>query len=196
MASLCRDHGTSTLALRAAAPLRMRVSMSAMGSVIMSGSPAGLHEARDLSLAREVPQAEPAHAKAAEERTRPSAQRATVVGPDPELRGPGSFHHEARLRHSELSYGFSGPEGHPEAAQQGLALGIGPGRGADHDRESLDLVDLVEVDLGEDHLLAQAERVVSAPIERSIGHPLEVAHPREGDRDQPVEELVHAHAPE
>src|SRR4029453_4649957 len=100
--SLCRDHGTSMLALRACAPLRMRVSMSAMGSVIMSGSPAGLHEPRDLSLARGVAETEAAHGEATVEGTRPAAEGTAVVRPDPELRGPGSFHHEGGLRHDIL----------------------------------------------------------------------------------------------
>src|SRR5262249_17993433 len=90
----------STLALRALAPLRMRVSMSAMGSVIMSASPAGLHQARNLSLAREVAETDPAHAEPTEEGPRPPAERTAIVSPDPELRGPGRFHHQARLRHS------------------------------------------------------------------------------------------------
>src|SRR5215475_4877489 len=102
MASLCRDHGTSTRALRAPAPLRMRVSMSAIGSVIMGGSPARLHEARNLSLARQVAQAEAAHAEAAVEGARPTAQRTPVVSPHPELRGTGRFHHEGGLGHAIL----------------------------------------------------------------------------------------------
>ena len=72
----------------------------------------------------------------------------------------------------------------PRRAQQRLALGVGAGRRADHDREPLDLVDLVEVDLREDHLLAQAERVVAAAVERAVGHALEVAHARQRDRDR------------
>src|SRR4029077_18417854 len=88
------------LALRAPAPLRMRVSMSATGSVIMSGSPAGLHESRDLPLAREIAQADAAHTEPTVEGPRPSAERTAIVCPDPELRGPGRFHHETRLRHS------------------------------------------------------------------------------------------------
>ena len=60
-----------------------------MGSVIMSGSPARLHEAGNLPLARQVAQAEAAHAEAPVERPRPPAQRAAVVGPDLELRAAG-----------------------------------------------------------------------------------------------------------
>src|SRR5262249_38426099 len=88
----------------------MRVSMSAMGSVIMGGSPAGLHEAGDLSFAREPPETESAHAEAAIECARTSAQRATGVGPDPELRGSGGFHHEAGLGQRQILYA---PQGLP-----------------------------------------------------------------------------------
>src|SRR5262245_325136 len=90
------------LALRAPAPLRMRVSMSAIGSVIMGRSPARLHEARNLTLARQIAQAEAAHAEAAIEGARPTAQRAAVVRPHPELRGAGCFHHEGGLGHAVL----------------------------------------------------------------------------------------------
>src|SRR5207302_10198708 len=54
-----------------------------------------------------------------------------------------------------------------------------------------DLVDLVVDDLGEDHLLAEPERVVPATVEPLCRHALEVADAREGDVDKPVEELVH-----
>src|SRR5262245_1683686 len=90
----------------------------------------------------------------------------------------------------------SGPERHAEAAEQRLALGVGAGGGADHDRQSLDLVDLVEVDLREDHLLPEPERVVAATVEGAVGHALEVAHPGQRGGDEPVEELVHAVAPQ
>src|SRR6185369_17291709 len=52
------------------------------------GLPARLREARDLPPTRQVPETEPAHAEAAEERTRPSAERAAVVRPHLELRRP------------------------------------------------------------------------------------------------------------
>src|SRR5262245_66226276 len=97
ISAFCRDHGMSTLALRAPAPLRMRVSMSAIGSVIMGGSPAGLGQAGDLSPAREVAQTEPAHPEAPEERPRASAQRTTIVRPHLELGRAGCLHHETGL---------------------------------------------------------------------------------------------------
>src|SRR5262245_50672353 len=98
----------STLALRAPAALRMRVNMSAIGSVIMIGSPAGLGEAGDLPLAGQVPQAEPAHAEAAEEGSRTPAQRAAVVGPHLELGRPRRLHHETRLCHRPAPYARNG----------------------------------------------------------------------------------------
>src|SRR5688572_5417682 len=171
MASLWRDHGTSTAAFRAAPPLRMRVNMSAMGSVSMGASPAGLHDAGNLPLQGELAQADAAHAKAAVEGARPPAEPAAVVGPHPELGRAGSFHHQRRLGHVRPS----GPERHAEAAQQRLAFGIRPGGRADHHGQSLDLVDLVEVDLGKYHLFANAERVVAATVEGAVGDALEVA---------------------
>src|SRR6188474_870359 len=96
--SFSRDHGTSMLALRAPMPLRMRLRRSAIGSVIMM-LPARLRQARDLPLARQVPQAQAAHAEAAEERARPAAERAPIVRPHLELRGPGRLYHETGLGH-------------------------------------------------------------------------------------------------
>src|SRR5262245_31950950 len=98
MASFCRDHGTSTLTCRAPAALRMRVSMSAMGSVSMR-SPARLGEAGYLPLAGEVAQAETAHPEAPEERARPPTERAAIVGPHLELGRARRLHHETCLRH-------------------------------------------------------------------------------------------------
>src|SRR5450830_1011155 len=68
------------------------------------------------------------------------------------------------------------------------------GRGSDRDVEPPDLGDVVVVDLGKDDLLANAERVVSAAIERARIEPAEVANARQRHRDEPIEELVHAHS--
>src|SRR2546430_10543385 len=86
----------------------------------------------------------------------------------------------------------SSPEGHSEGLEQRLPRRVAARRRADDHREALDLVHFVEVDLGEDHLLAEAEGVVAAPVEGAVGHALEVAHARQGHVHQPVEELVHA----
>src|SRR3989442_2004205 len=82
----------------------MRVKRSAMGAVIMRVcSPARFGEAGDLPLAREVAQAQPAHAEAAVEGARAPAQRTAIVGPHLELRGPRRLHHETGLRHDRNS---------------------------------------------------------------------------------------------
>src|SRR2546425_12242963 len=87
----------STVALRAAVALRMRVRKSAIGSVSMAASPARLHQARNLPAAHQLPQAEPAHAEAAVERPRAAAQRAAGAGAHLELRPPRGLHPETRL---------------------------------------------------------------------------------------------------
>src|SRR6266511_2094472 len=53
------------------------------------------------------------------------------------------------------------------------------------------LRNVVVVDLREDQLFADAERVVAAPVERTRAEAPEVADPRERDRDEPIEELPH-----
>ena len=53
-------------------------------------------------------------------------------------------------------------------------------------------VDLVVVDLGEDQLLGDAERVVAPAVERVGRQAAEVADAGDGEADQPVEELPHA----
>src|SRR5262245_16598611 len=188
---LTRENGTSTLPFRAPAPLRMRVSMSAIGSVSMP-SPTRLHEARNLALPGQPPQAEAAQPEPPIEAPRPAAHRAPVVRPHLELGRPGRLHHQTCLRHRRRSLC---PEGEPERVQQRLALAVGARRRADHHGHPLDLLDLVEVDLREDELFPDAERIVSPTVERAIGHTLEVAHARQGHADQSIEEFVHAIAP-
>src|SRR6266511_3156093 len=78
-----------------------------------------------------------------------------------------------------------------EVAQECSAFLVVPGGGHHRDVEPFDLLDLVVVDLREDDLLAHPERVVTLPVERLRRHALEVAHPRQRDGDEPVEELVH-----
>src|SRR3954453_19012143 len=69
--------------------LRMRVSMSAMGSVIVMcslPSPAGLLETGNLSCVSHVTQADPAQVELAVHRVRATALLAAGVGPNLELR--------------------------------------------------------------------------------------------------------------
>src|SRR5712691_11443312 len=85
-------------------------------------------------------------------------------------------------------------EGHAKAAQERERLLVSLRSGRDRDVEAANLLDVVVVDLGKDDLLADSERIVSAPVERAPAETAEVANPRECDRDESVEELVHAGA--
>src|SRR5690348_16634397 len=62
------------------------------------------------------------------------------------------------------------------------------------DVHAVDLLDVVVVDLGEDHLLLDAERVIATSIEGARTEAAEVANTRDRHRDEPVEELPHARA--
>src|SRR5258708_25983799 len=91
MSVLSRDAGTSRLAWRAACALRMRVSMSAIGSdVVIPGLPprslpAALHHAGDLSRERQVAEANAAQLEFADEAARAPATQAAVAVPAREL---------------------------------------------------------------------------------------------------------------
>src|SRR5690606_10086577 len=81
-----------------------------------------------------------------------------------------------------------------EGLEQGLGFLVGAGGGGDRDVHAAPRVQLVEVDLREDDLLLAAHVVVAAAVERTAGHATEVAHARQRDVDQAVEELVHLRA--
>src|SRR5579875_143520 len=81
------------------------------------------------------------------------------------------------------------PEGEPEGVEEGAPLGVVAGRGADRDVHPTCGIDAVVVDLGEDELLAQPEGVVAPAVEGAGGQAPEVPDARDGQRDQPVEEL-------
>src|SRR5581483_2228128 len=87
-------------------------------------------------------------------------------------------------------------ERQPERVQQGARLRVVHSGRRDRDVEAANLVDAVVVDLGEDDLLANAERVVATPVERVGAQAAEVADARKRDRYQAVEELPHAVAPQ
>src|SRR6266849_3096678 len=76
--------------------------------------------------------------------------------------------------------------------EQRAGVVVGLGRGRDRHVETANLLDVVVVDLREDDLLADTERIVPAAVERAGVEAAEVANARERDRDEPVEELVHA----
>src|SRR5204863_9650367 len=84
------------------------------------------------------------------------------------------------------------PERHAEVLEEQLAFLVRTGRGHEGDVHAAHLVDLRVVDLLEDELVLEAERVVAAPVEGVGGHAPEVAHAGQGDVEEPVHELVHA----
>src|SRR6266480_7005231 len=83
-------------------------------------------------------------------------------------------------------------ERHPEAAQQSPRLFVRPRRRADRDLHAAEAIDLVVLDLREDELLLETERVVPTPIEALVRNALEVADARECHRDELLEEVPHA----
>src|SRR4051794_4790785 len=85
MLAFRRVAGMSTAGRSMRLALRMRVSMSAIGSVIMvrNSSPARLLDARDQAAVRHVAEADPADAELAVHRTGPAAQLAAHPDADP-----------------------------------------------------------------------------------------------------------------
>src|SRR3954454_8529561 len=79
-ATFCFDDGMRTSSCIAVLALRMRVSMSAMGSVIMMrSSPTRLGHAGNLTRVGHVAKAHTAQTELAVHRTRPAALAAAVV---------------------------------------------------------------------------------------------------------------------
>src|ERR1700758_2316005 len=89
-----------------------------------------------------------------------------------------------------LSYSL--PEREIESGQQGARLVVGLGGGADRDVHATRFRDLVEVDLGENDVLLDAERIVAAAVEALRVQAAEVTDARQRDVHQAVDELVHA----
>src|SRR5689334_18583277 len=82
MSALIREFGTATVSWRATCALRMRVSMSAIGSERFMARyllPARLHDARELAVEGQLAEADAAEAELAHEGARPSALVAAVV---------------------------------------------------------------------------------------------------------------------
>src|SRR5512141_2368969 len=105
MRILSRERGTRTFSWRALEPFRMRVSMSAMGSVKLiarSPLPARLDDAGDLALQRALAEADAAHLELAQVRAGPAAQRAAVVLTHLELQLALRLRHLGKLGHRYL----------------------------------------------------------------------------------------------
>src|SRR5438552_11796628 len=93
ISALSRDAGMSTRVCLAVTALRIRVSMSAIGSVISNSpthqfthSPTALGDARDVAFEGELPEAQSAQRELSHVGARPATQVAAVAQPDLELR--------------------------------------------------------------------------------------------------------------
>src|SRR5215471_13663538 len=98
MSSFSFEVGITACSCIALLALRMRVSMSAIGSVSI-GLPGRLGHARDRALVGELPQADAAEAELAERRPRPAAPVAAQVVARLVLLRPRGLHYERLLRH-------------------------------------------------------------------------------------------------
>src|SRR5579885_2548883 len=100
ISTLSFELGISAVSCSALLALRMRVSMSATGSVsTLFLLPGALRHARDHALVGELAQADPAEPELAEHGARPAAAVAAGVVAHLELRGAGGLHPQRRLRH-------------------------------------------------------------------------------------------------
>src|ERR1700756_1247926 len=71
-----------------------------------------------------------------------------------------------------------------EAGEQCLGFVVGLRSRRDADVQPTQRVDLVVIDLGENDLLFHTDVVVAATVERAPGDTAEVAHARQGHRDE------------
>src|SRR5690349_7269023 len=102
--------------------LRMRVSMSAIGSVsTVSLLPARVRHAGNRALVRELAEADPAEAELAEDRARAAAPVAARVVAHLELLGSPLFHDEGGLGHYWFLPSPSAANGRPSARSSARA---------------------------------------------------------------------------
>src|SRR5437763_168460 len=193
-ASFSLEDGITTSSWNAVLALRMRVSMSAMGSVSTSApppvSPRCFRHAGHLACMHHLAQTNPAQSEAAVHRTSSPAPAAARIRADLELRLALLLLHERLLCHITRSLSASrdtrlavapsssllvlSAEREAERSQQGARLGVGAGAGDGGDVHAPYRVDLVVVDLREDELLGDPERVVAVPVEGVGVHAAEV----------------------
>src|SRR5580700_325267 len=167
------EAGTSTLGWRALIALRTRVSMSAIGSLVIPAlqlflwlSPARLRDAGDFPVQRQLAEAQPANAELAQKRARPAAAPAAVaVLRVMQARRLGG----ARLFQFQIfgSLGGGGhvsllspllPERHAELLQQRHTFRVGARRSGDGDIHPLGLLHFGVIDFRKNQLLANAQR--------------------------------------
>ena len=139
------------------------------------------------------PQADPAEPELLVDGAWPATALAARVAAHLELRRALLLVDECLLRHG-LARLLS--EREAEGREECATLRVGASGGHDRDVEAPRRVDLVVVDLGEDQLVVDAERVVAVPVEGTRRQPAEVADARDREADQAVEELPGAVAAE
>src|ERR1043165_9307787 len=110
--------GISTVSWSAWLALRIRVSMSPTGSVIIASSPARLRHPGDDALMRELAQADAAHPELAEVGPRAAAPAAPVVAAGRVLRAPRLLDSECFLGHFPS---YSAANGIPSARSSSRA---------------------------------------------------------------------------
>src|SRR5580698_7174777 len=135
----------------------MRVSMSAIGSVII-GSPARLDHAGDLAPEREHAKANTAKLELPVVAPAATADLAAAAVTHRELRSPIQLCELTSTRHRPSP--SRSPEGHSQVRQESAPFFIGFRGSHEGDVESLDDVDAVVVDLGKDDLFLETQRVV------------------------------------
>src|SRR3954452_4624543 len=175
ISSFCFETGILVTSASAVLALRIRVSMSAMGSVFMrSPLPARLRHAGDDARVGEIPQADAAQAELPVHGTRAAALLTARVAADLVLGRPGGLDLQRFLRHCSAL-----PEWHAELPQELACLVVGMRGGRDRHVQPAYLVDSVVVDLREDDLLPDAEGEVPPAVERVGVDSSEVANPRQ-----------------
>jgi len=168
--------------------LRKRVSMSAMGRYACGPLPARLDHARDF--ARSASSRSRCGRPESSEKARAAGRSVAPIVPTHPNLACASLNHKTLFGHTLL------PERHAQLAQQSQGL-RGAFRGRDDGEiHAADLVDLVVVDFRKNDLLADAHRVVSAPVEPLGGQPRKSRMRGTAAWDEPFQELPHAVAPQ
>src|SRR6266567_3647565 len=98
----------------------------------------------------------------------------------------------SRLTTAVFAIAPSVPEWEFERSEQRFRLGVGFRRRRDRDVHAPDRVNLVVLDLGKDYLLLDAHVEIAPAVEGTARYATKVAHARQRNRHQPVQELVHA----
>src|SRR5882762_6293640 len=84
------------------------------------------------------------------------------------------------------------PKGHSQSFQKRASLFIVARARNNRDVHAAQFVDFVKVDLRKNQLLAHADGVIAAAIKSLWRNTTKVANPRQSNRYQPIEKLIHA----